>query len=376
MADSPYQGGAIALSTTPGRATRGGELVVHVMTSRDPKWSNAAGFRCRALDASDALSMAAADGPSIVVVDAAVFDAPDPGWVAEITDALGPVVAVATDPEHAEHARASGVRATLPMSFLDAPADLARSMLLECVAQSAPAGANDLERYTRDALHEFRTPLTVILEFAGLCLDGVGGELCEKHREYLGHLEGAAARLDEQLDDFRDTMLLRIGRHRAGLSGLPVREAVESAVEGVEFEVELRDDLGAADRALDLDAERFALGLTRVLDAARKWSRGDGPVRVRVAPDAGRADACRVEVAYDGIAPAAVDVRTMRDGLVETEHGVYRTVARVFGLGVAMARSFVEAEGGAVRLEAADGGGTYSITVPLVPVTEAARAAV
>jgi len=359
------------------RSSRGGDLVVHLMTSRAPAWAGAAGLRCSPIDASDVITIAAAEGPEVVVVDAAVLDAPDPAWVADVTGALGPVVAVADAPGDAAAARASGVRVVLPTSFLDAPAELARAMLLESVAPPAPAGAaaDDVMRYVRDALHEFRTPLTVILEFAGLCLDGIGGDLSVKHREYLGHLEGAAGRLDEQLDDFRDTLLLRLGSHRAAPAGLPLRAAVEAAVADLESTVEVDDAVLALDHALGVDAERFALALARVLGAARKWSRGGGPVRVRLAPDAARPGACTVEVAYAGIAPSDDDVRTMRDGLVETEHGVDRSVARVFGLGVAMARAFLEAEGGAVRLAAAEGGGTYSITVPLADAPGVARAA-
>lgn len=35
--------------------------------------------------------------------------------------------------------------------------------------------AEAIEELKRDAIHEFRTPLTVITEFTSLCEDGVGG---------------------------------------------------------------------------------------------------------------------------------------------------------------------------------------------------------
>lgn len=373
--DTAGAGDASDARTRSGAAARRGDLVVHTITTREPAWSCAAGIRCRPLDARDALAMAAGSGPSVVVMDAAVLDRPDPDWVAQVTDALGPVVAVAGRPGDASSARASGVRATLPMSFLDAPDDLARSMLLECAARPAPAGADDLERTTRDALHEFRTPLTVILEFASLCLDGVGGELCDKHREYLGHLESAVLRLEEHLDDYRDTVLMRLGRLRPGPAGLPLRDAIEGALADLSDEVEFEDRVPRASLVLGLDAGRVSLALMRLLGVARKWSRGEGAVRLSIAATDAEERTCRVEVTYAGLAPSEDDIRTLRDGLVETEHGVDRTVARVFGLGVAMATVFVESEGGTVRLARTPDGGRFEVVLPLRSPGAIARAA-
>ena len=60
------------------------------------------------------------------------------------------------------------------------------------------------------------------------------------------------------------------------------------------------------------------------------------------------------------------DVIVMRDGTIHREDGFYRSVARVFGLGVSMARLFLEQSGGDLRLEVEKGaGGTFVVTVPV-----------
>ena len=64
-----------------------------------------------------------------------------------------------------------------------------------------------MERYMRDAIHEFRTPLTVISEFAALCKDAIElsvdeGLLLEMNRGKL--------RLSERGVLFADTVASRL----------------------------------------------------------------------------------------------------------------------------------------------------------------------
>ncbi len=64
-------------------------------------------------------------------------------------------------------------------------------------------------RFVEDVAHEFRTPLTVIKEFASIIADGLGGEVTEKQAQYLNHITGSASDLAGLIDDFLNSSRLR-----------------------------------------------------------------------------------------------------------------------------------------------------------------------
>lgn len=85
-------------------------------------------------------------------------------------------------------------------------ADLARQ--LETVTQDLRQKSERLSelsesahRFVEDVAHDFRTPLTVIQEFASIMADGIGGDVNEKHREFLDLISCATRDLAELVDN-------------------------------------------------------------------------------------------------------------------------------------------------------------------------------
>lgn len=76
----------------------------------------------------------------------------------------------------------------------------------------------EMEGFSYSVSHDLRTPLGQVAGFADLLQMGHAGELSEKAREYVGHIQGAAQRMHSLIDD----MLLLANMTRAEMQVQPV----------------------------------------------------------------------------------------------------------------------------------------------------------
>lgn len=364
--------------STPSIAQPGtDELTIYLMTAETPRWADAPGIRCVALSSDSPMDMVGTEGPSLVVLEAALLNTPDPDWVKAIQASLGRVVVVGANVSETSGARKSGVNATFPDSLLQVPDDLAVSMLHELAAEppSNSVTTASLEQFMRDAIHEFRTPLTVVIEFASLCDEGIGGTLSERHEDYVRHVLKAAGRLSEHFDDYRDAIRMQLGTSVLTEGESNLADLVETALRNREMpaEFECPNEYEAVDA---MHGPLLTKAVERVLSAALKWRRTDAPIDVEVRQNSDGSNASEVRIGFCGLEPGETDIAVIKEGFRECDHGLHRSVARVFGLGVAMSRLFLESIGGSLHLESRKGsGGVYVLTVPTLSSTELAEAA-
>src|ERR1700683_4084671 len=64
-------------------------------------------------------------------------------------------------------------------------------------------------QFVDDVAHDFRTPLTVIQQYASLVSDGLAGPVSDTQRGHLGVVAEATQDLSEMVDDFLDSSKLR-----------------------------------------------------------------------------------------------------------------------------------------------------------------------
>lgn len=350
-------------STTPASS-----LAVFALTERVPEWAQSFD---PALPVDEWLAASlASKNECVVLVDAALLDG-NPEWVARVQRDLGPLIAIAPSPGASSRARALGARATVPPSVLEAPRSVAMEVLNDALA-GPTVDADRMERFMRDAIHEFRTPLTVISEFVGLCEDGIGGPLTERQRTYLGYIQGAVDRMAEQFDDYRDGLRMRMGSLEHTPSNDPIDSVLRAAFDHMGFALgssdvdapgELSSDEFAPGMVLHgVDSARAIEALKRILAGARKLSSPSEALDITVEALESRVI---VRVAFTGTEPSAEDVAVIDQGTTMRDDGFYRSVARVFGLGVSMARMFLLQSGGKLRLETSPGfGGAYVVELP------------
>jgi signal transduction histidine kinase len=212
--------------------------------------------------------------------------------------------------------------------------------------------------------HELRTPLANIVGFSELLIgEGLGAE--ERDR-YLRLLGGEARKLAGLVNDFLD--LERIGRGSFELVRRPFdlvavvrRESEVFAAGGDGHVLETRLPrrpvivLGAEERA--------AQALTNLLSNAFKYSRPGGGVRVSLTV---RRRWARVAVADDGIGILRSQQDKIFTKFFRADDEQVRRIGGT-GLGLALTRELVDAQGGRIGFDSRKGrGSTFWFELPLV----------
>ncbi|MFT5155247.1 MAG: signal transduction histidine kinase, partial [Planctomycetota bacterium] len=89
--------------------------------------------------------------------------------------------------------------------------------------------AERIERYIRDTMHEFRTPLTAIGEFSAILTDGLAGDLNKRQLEYLAYVSEGVGQMIGLFETFHDSMRMRLDMIPATPRKVHVEEILDSA---------------------------------------------------------------------------------------------------------------------------------------------------
>lgn len=219
-------------------------------------------------------------------------------------------------------------------------------------------------RFTADAAHELRTPVTVILMHAQNAL--AAGGLTVEQREAIEACERAAQRMRRMIQS-----LLQLARLDAGQEAME-RGPIDLAVVARECValiqpiaaargVTLRTELAAVEcRA---DEGRIGQVITNLLGNAIHHGREGGTVRVTTRREDDRAV---LTVADDGPGIAAEHLPHLFERFFRVDRA--RTVASGrTGLGLTIAKAIVDAHGGTLTVESVVGeGATFTVRLPTI----------
>jgi signal transduction histidine kinase len=214
--------------------------------------------------------------------------------------------------------------------------------------------------------HELRTPLNAIIGFAELMHDGKVGDVSDRQREFLGDILNSGQHLLTLINDVLDISRVEAGRlefHPERVEAEPLVAQVATALRrsAEEKRIELTTDIDPDVETVWLDPARFRQVLFNYGSNAVKFTPEGGQVAIRLRRDG--EDMLRLEVQDTGIGIAADDIDRLFSEFGQLHPG--DAAARGAGLGLALTRGIVEAQGGCVAVHSVIGeGSVFTAVIP------------
>ncbi|PYN92058.1 MAG: hypothetical protein DMD91_32970 [Candidatus Rokuibacteriota bacterium] len=215
--------------------------------------------------------------------------------------------------------------------------------------------------------HELRTPLNAIIGFSEVLQERMFGELNDKQAEYVHDIVESGRHLLSLINDILDLSKIEAGRMDLELTHFSVPMAVENALtlireRATRHGLTVALDVGANVGEIVGDERKVKQVLINLLSNAIKFTPEGG----RVTVTAGLADGTvEIVVSDTGIGIAAED----HEAIFEEFRQVGTDYARKregTGLGLALARRFVELHGGRLWVKSELGqGSTFTFTLPV-----------
>ena len=213
--------------------------------------------------------------------------------------------------------------------------------------------------------YELRTPLTSIGGFAEMLAGGYAGTLPPAAAEYVSAILDSVVRLGVLIDNVLDLTQsdmgsLLLAENEVDLATLS-RQAVVAAGDaaarkGIEIVAEIDESVGIVTG----DPRRLSQAIANVLGNSLLYTETGGRVLLRAEGDK---DEARIVISDNGPGIAPADQPKVFDRFHRTVDG-RATDAAAIGLGLPLAKQFVEAHGGSIGLQSRLGEGT-SVTISL-----------
>jgi signal transduction histidine kinase len=234
-------------------------------------------------------------------------------------------------------------------------------------SQQLEAASRHKSEFLANMSHELRTPLNAVIGFSEVLLQRMFGELNDKQDEYLKDIYASGQHLLSLINDILDLSKIEAGRMELAPAPFHLPTALENAVtlvkeragrHGIVLQVDVDPRLGEVVG----DERKIKQVLLNLLSNAVKFTPEGG----RISLKASRTDGA-VEIAVTdtgiGIAPedqAAIFEEFRQVGTDETrkQEGT--------GLGLTLAKKFIELHGGRIWVESELGrGSTFTFTLPV-----------
>jgi PAS domain S-box-containing protein len=242
-----------------------------------------------------------------------------------------------------------------------------RSRQLEEQSLQAREATRLKSEFLANMSHELRTPLNAIIGFATLLHNEKVGAVLPKQREFLGDVLTSARHLLQLINDVLD--LAKVESGKMDFHPQPVQmEGLVKEVKDIlrtiaaEKRIQVRTEVEPALGLVHLDPAKLKQVLYNYLSNALKFTPEEGRVTVRVRPE-GEAR-FRIEVEDTGIGIRPEDTARLFKEFTQLDGGDSRQHGGT-GLGLALCKRLVEAQGGSVGLRSTHGvGSTFFALLP------------
>jgi signal transduction histidine kinase len=215
--------------------------------------------------------------------------------------------------------------------------------------------------------HELRTPLNAIIGFSEVLIERMFGEVNEKQADYLKDIHESGRHLLTLINDILDLSKIEAGRMDLDLSTFHLPSTLSNAMTLIRERaqrhgIQLGLDVDPRLDEFQADERKVKQILLNLLSNAVKFTPDGGRVDVSA-----RLDTTKIEIAVKdtGIGIAPEDQAAVFEEFKQVGRD-YTRKAEGTGLGLALAKRFVELHGGEITLASSLGkGSTFTVTLPI-----------
>jgi signal transduction histidine kinase len=220
-------------------------------------------------------------------------------------------------------------------------------------------------KFLANMSHELRTPLNAIIGFSEVLKDGLFGALAPKQDEYIRDIHASGHHLLSLINDILDLSKVEADHMELNLSNFNVPAAIGDALTLVreranKLGVNLNSEIDSKIEVFTGDERKFKQIMLNLLSNAVKFTPAGGDVTVCAKPTA---DGLQVSVSDTSLGIAPEEQETIFNAFQQGDSG--RNSAREgTGLGLTLARSFVELHNGRIWVESKESeGSTFLFTM-------------
>jgi cell cycle sensor histidine kinase DivJ len=222
-------------------------------------------------------------------------------------------------------------------------------------------------RYLANLTHDIRTPLTAVLGFSELLLEGHYGTLAAEQRAAVGYVENSARNLEEILNNMFDLMQIRAGKFTVQLRSLPAAPLLNYLCDllrpladrkEVHFEVIIPESIGT----IEGDQHLVSHIVYHLLASCMRATPAGGTVRMEAQRKEGGLHLIVKDTAF-ALPPDIVE--TMRNPYLLRENVSVRGYD-YWEVGLPLVQRYVDLHRGTLSITSAQGDGTtFHICLPL-----------
>lgn len=258
-----------------------------------------------------------------------------------------------------------------------------RELELALEAKEAAEAANTAKaQFLGSMSHELKTPLNHIIGFTELVLDQNLGDLNDLQQEYLNDVLYSSKHLLELINDILDLSKVEAGRLELEYTDVDLQKFLEKSLAAVEKKaaergLQLELDTKEIPESIRGDERKLEKIIGHLLSNALKFTPAGGSICLRAnrargsawcdagAPRCESEDFIEISVQDTGIGIKQEDQKRIFNPFEQVDGSASRKYQGA-GLGLVIAKRFVELQGGAIRVTSSGEGqgSVFSLVVP------------